>query len=127
MANMFANLARKATILSPLMNNRDKISTDEVIKNYPDGITVTEFDVVTTPDKNGNNNTYPVVTFAENDSVFLYGGKALMDIVALWLSHFEGDVESTSNALKAAGGVKLKLSASRTKAGNNFTSIEVIG
>lgn len=127
MANMFASLAKRATTLSPLMEGREKLSTDAVIKQYPNGITITEFDVITTPDKNGNPSTYPVIAFAEDTQKFIYGGKALMDIVTMWLANFDGDVETTSKALKSAGGVKVKMTSDRTKQGNNFTRIDVIG
>lgn len=125
MPNMFADLAKRATTLSVVMTDRDKLSTEDVIDLYPEGITVTEFDVVTTLDSNGNPNTYPVLAFKEDDSKFIYGGKALMDIVTLWLSHFEGDVETTSAALKAAGGVKIRLEAAKTRQGRNFTRVIV--
>ena len=127
MANMFANLARRATTLSMLMENREKMSVSEVVEKYPDGITITAFDVITTPDKSGNPTTYPVIVFEEDDTKFLYGGKALNDIVTSWLANFEGDVETTSNALRAAGGVKVRLIPDKTKQGNNFTRVEVIG
>lgn len=124
---MFANLARRATTLSMLMEGREKISTAEIIKNYPEGITINGFDMITTMNQEGTPSTYPVMTFKEDDTKFLYGGKALSDIASLWLANFEGDVETTSNALKAAGGVKIKMSEGRTKQGRNFTSVEVIG
>ena len=127
MANLFTTLARKATTLSTVMEGREKISTNDCITQFPDGITITEFDVITTPDKEGNPSTYPIVAFKEDYTKFLYGGKALMDMVTMWLANFEGDVEATSNALKAAGGVKIVMSAQRTKNGNNFTKIDVIG
>ena len=127
MPNMFTALAQRATTLSPIMEGRDKITTEAIIKKYPDGITLDGFDMVTTPDKDGNPNTYPVFTFAEDPSVFLYGGKALHDVATLWLSHLEGDIEATSTALKASGGVKVKFTSTRTSAGRNFTKIEVIG
>ena len=127
MANMFATLAKRATTLSNLMDGREKLGTEEVINKYPNGITITEFDIVTTPDQNGNPATYPVIAFEEDNTKFIYGGKALMDVVTMWLANFEGDVETTSNALKAAGGVKVKLSAGKTKQGRNFTRVDVIG
>lgn len=127
MANMFATLAKRATTLSTIMEGRDKLNTDEVIKKYPDGITITEFDIVTTPDQNGNPSTYPIIAFAEDNTKFIYGGKAIMDMVTMWLANFEGDVETTSNALKAAGGVKVKMTSAKTKQGRNFTRVDVIG
>ena len=124
---MFATLAKRATTLSAIMEGREKITTEDIIKNFPDGITITEFDIVTTPDANGNPSTYPVIAFAEDNTKFLYGGKALNDVVTTWLANFEGDVETTSNALKAAGGVKIQLTAGKTKQGRNFTRVDVIG
>lgn len=127
MANIFATLAKRATTLSSIMEGREKLNTDEVIKRYPNGITITEFDVVTTPDQNGNPSTYPVIAFAEDSTKFIYGGKAIMDMVTMWLANFEGDIETTSNALKAAGGVKVKMTSAKTKQGRNFTRVDVIG
>jgi hypothetical protein len=45
----------------------------------------------------------------------------------LWVANFDGDIEATSNALSAAGGVKIKMFASKTRTGRNFTQIEVVG
>lgn len=127
MANMFAALAKQATVLSTIMQDREKMSTEDIIAKYPEGITITEFDVVTTPDSNGNPSTYPILAFAEDNTKFIYGGKALMDMVTVWLANMDGDIESTSKALKAAGGVKIKMSPARTKQGRNFTRVDVIG
>lgn len=127
MANMFAQLAKRATTLSILMEGKEKISTEDIIKKYPEGITINEFDVITTTDAHGVPQTYPVMCFKEDSTKFLYGGKALNDIATTWLANFEGDVEATSNALKAAGGVKIKMVADKTKQGRNFTRIEIIG
>ena len=127
MANLFTKLAKKATTLSYIMEGREKIKTSDVISLYPDGITITEFDMVTTPDNNGVASTYPVLAFMEDDSKFIYGGKAVKDMCTMWLANFDGDVEATSQALKAAGGVKIKMSSQRTKNGNNFTRVDVIG
>lgn len=127
MANLFTKLAKKATTLSYIMEGREKIKISDVINLYPDGITITEFDMVTTPDNNGVASTYPVLAFSEDDTRFIYGGKAIKDMCTMWLANFDGDVEATSQALKAAGGVKIKLSSQRTKNGNNFTRVDVIG
>ena len=124
---MFAALAKQATVLSTIMQDREKMSTEDIIAKYPEGITITEFDVVTTPDSNGNPSTYPILAFAEDNTKFIYGGKALMDMVTVWLANMDGDIESTSKALKAAGGVKIKMSPARTKQGRNFTRVDVIG
>lgn len=127
MGTLFTELARKATTLSSIMVGRTKISTQDVISTYPDGITVTAFDIVTTPDQNGIMNTYPVVAFAEDNTKFIYGGKSMKDIVDSWVANFDGDIDATSQALTAAGGVKMRMSVGKTRNGRTFTKIDVIG
>ena len=127
MANMFADLARKATVLSPIIEGKEKISVGDIVANYPDGITVTEFDIVNTTDKDGNPDTYPVFVFAEDTSKFGFGGSVFRTICDNWLDHFDGDIETCAKALNAAGGVKMIFSQTKTKAGRSVTTIKVIG
>lgn len=127
MSNMFANLARKATTLSPIIENKTKIAVGDIISTYPDGITINNFDIVNGTDNNGQPTNYPVFTFVEDDTRFGFGGTVLKNIVNSWIAAFDGDVESCTKALTANGGVKLKFAQSRTKAGRNVTTIEVIG
>lgn len=126
MPNIFAALAQKATTLSSLMENREKLSTENVINQYPNGITVTAFDTVEQTTDEGEITFYPIIIFAEDDTKFVYGGKALHDIVALWLKHFDGDIDSANAALKAGGGVKLKMELGKTKNGRNFTRVKPV-
>lgn len=118
----FKETARNTTLLSPLMVGREKISTDDIIKKYPDGFTVLEFDIV--PD--GKGKTYPVFTIAEDDELYYCGGIVLNKIAEEWIDGFNGDVESASNELKASGGVKFKLEGTKTKAGNNLTNVTIV-
>lgn len=119
--NIFKEIAKKETTLSYLMSGREKIDTDEIIANYPDGITVTEFEVIQVGE-----DMYPVVTFSEDNTKFYNGGSVLMKICSGWLEHFSGDNESANIALAKTGGVKCKLSKSKTKSGNNITVIDII-
>lgn len=127
MSNMFANLARKATTLSPIIEGKTKIPVSDIISNYPDGITLTNFDIISGTDQNGEATNYPVFTFAEDETKFGFGGTVLKNIVKAWLAAFDGDIESCSKALAANGGVKLKFAQGRTKSGRNVTTIDVIG
>ena len=119
--SIFANIAKQVTTLSPLMNGREKMSMDDIIAEYPNGITVCEFDIINT-----SADSFPVFTFAEDDTKFAFGGTILHNILDAFVSKFEGDIESTSTALKAAGGLKMRFYKSRTKTGNNVTLVEVI-
>lgn len=127
MSNMFANIARKATSLSPLIEGKTKISVSEIIESYPEGITLTSFDMVSSTDQNGNPSNYPVFVFAEDSTKFGFGGTVLKNITSAWLESFEGDVDACAKALTANGGVKLKFAQGKTRNGRNITTIEVIG
>lgn len=127
MANMFANIARKATTLSPIIEGKTKISVGDIISTYPDGITITCFDMVSGTNQQGEPDTYPVFVFAEDNTRFGFGGAVFKSICEAWIANFEGDIETCAKALEANGGVKLKFAQARTKAGRNVTTIEVIG
>ena len=127
MANMFATIAKEATTLSKLMKGREKISVADVIKNYPDGITVTGFDIILSHNDNLGMDSYPIVIFSEDPSKFVFGGTVLNGFVRAWLAHFDGDIEACNKALASYDGVKLKFSRQRSKTGNReYTSIEVV-
>ncbi len=127
MANMFAELARQATTLSPIIEGKEKISVGDIIANYPNGITVTDFDMVTSTDKDGNPDTYPVFVFAEDTSRFGFGGSVFKTICDNWIKHFDGDIETCAKALQAGGGVKMVFGQAKTKAGRSVTTIKVVG
>ena len=126
MSNMFARIARSATSLSPIIEGKVKIPTEDIIKIYPDGITINNFDMVSGTDQQGAPTMYPVYTFEEDDTKFGFGGAVLKKIIESWIAAFDGDIESTQKALKANGGVKLRFSQGRTKRGNNITMVEVV-
>ena len=110
-----------STLLSSLQNNREKITTEELISSFPDGITVNAFDFATVKNK-----TFAVVTFIEDDSRYYNGGTVLTKMCLNWAAGFAGDPEAASTALAKAGGVKLKFTESKTKNGNNVTTITVV-
>ncbi len=118
----FRDLARKATTLSELMENREKIQTGDVIKNFPDGITINAVDVIKTSDA-----TYPVFTFVEDSHKFYCGGIVLSKIVDTWVHEYKGDLGTLNHDLAESGGVKVKLTETKTRDGkNNITEVEVI-
>lgn len=120
MANIFQTIAIKATTLSSLMEGREKIETKTIIEKYPNGITVTEFDMIGSGD-----DAYPVFVFAEDNTVFAFGGAVFKSIVQAWISNFEGSVSDASAALKATGGVRMKFEHSVTKTGRSITTVRI--
>ena len=116
----FRDVAIQATTTSALMENRTRISTDELLTKYPDGVTVTAFDFM-----NGDNGQYPVCIFKENDNECFFGGSGLTDICEKWMNGYE-TTEQCSAALGSEGGVKIKFVKTRTKNGRNFVKCEVV-
>lgn len=129
MANLFTKLAQQAVANSVVREGRTKITTEEIQRNYPDGITILQFDMLTTRDKKTHETiTFPCITFEEDNTKFYNGGSALKKIVDSWLAQFEGDVEQCNKALMSVGGVKIRLLPSiRTLDNNQFVPVEVIG
>lgn len=121
MAFDFKASAVNATTISPLMDNRTRMTMDAVINEYPQGVTVIEFDLVPSDDK-----PYAVAVCAECPDKFFFGGSILTKIVNEWAKAFDGDVEGASHALKDCGGVKMQFSHGRTKNGNNITLVKVL-
>ena len=117
----FRESAINSTLLSSLQNNREKITTEELIQQFPDGITVNAFDFATVQDK-----TFAVVTFNEDDTKYYNGGTVLSKMCVAWAAGFAGDPEAASTALAKSGGVKLKFAEAKTKNGNNVTTITVV-
>ena len=127
MANMFATMAKKAVANSAVREGRERISTEEILDQFPNGITITEFDLLTK--RNGAElQTFPCFGFAEDTTKYYNGGTSLMKVVTEWMAHFEGDLEACNAALKSTGGCKIKLLPQiRTGSGNNFVPVEIIG
>lgn len=121
MANMFATVARKETSLSQLMDGRERISMDDIIRDYPQGVTVNAFDFIGSGD-----DAYPVFLFAENPQKFAFGGTVFAGVARAWGDMFDGDLERASQELKTAGGVKMVFAKSRTKNGNTCTTVTVL-
>lgn len=117
----FKSLALAATTLSPLMTDRIKLSTDEIISQYPEGITITEFDSITMKDSQ-----YYIATFAEDEKAYINCGQILSKVFDRFVEAFEGDIAGASETLKAQGGLRVKLNKSRTRGGNSITTVTVI-
>lgn len=117
----FKQYAEQATTLSHLMSGREKKGTDFMIKEYPEGFTIEEFDMITIKDS-----FFPVVTIKENPSIFYYGGTVLSKICNMWIEAYDGDITKASEDLKQSGGIKIKVSYGKTKANQNLTQITIL-
>lgn len=121
MSSNFRKTAQAVTSVSVLADGKDKIKTRDIIDNYPDGVTITAFDVI-----EGQKGYYPLFNFKEDSSKFFNGGLIFMKIVNAWLDAYDGDIEKCNEDLKAEGGVKVKLELGTTKNGNNITKVKIV-
>lgn len=116
----FKSKAVSATTISKLMENRTKISTDEIISKYPEGVTIIGFDWMT-----GDEGKYPVCIFKENEHECFFGGVSLTQICTAWMEGYE-DTEKCSADLASEGGVKIQFTKGLTKNKRTFTKCEVV-
>ena len=124
----FSAAAKEITSGSPVIAGLEKITTDLVIAAYPNGITVNGADLITTADPDTQEEKqYSVVTFAEDPTKYVPGGKQLTEIVKKWFDVSKApDGMQLSVALRQEGGVKIKLEKSRTQSGRTFTKVTII-
>ena len=124
--NRFETLAKESFSPCALMENREKISTNAIIADNPNGITIDGFDLIANSDpKTGEEVKYCIVTYKESPEYYYLGGQALTQIVESWIEEYKGDIERANNDLKEDGGCKLKLKLVKTKRGNNYVRISM--
>lgn len=114
-------LAKKASGVSAITEGKTKISTEEVIKRYPNGVTIKAVDMFGTGD-----DRYAVVNIAEDDKVYFFGGKAITGMVDEFIATCDGSIDVVNMHLSDEP-VKIRLTKGKTKNGRDFTSFEVVG
>lgn len=126
MNNRIINLdaaTQSALSLSPLMEGRNKVSMEEIMVRFPGGVTLHDFDYVTTVDKKTHEDkTYPVFIIREDDTVCFFGGFVLFKMCRAWVEACGGDVDLARESLKASD-IKVKFERGVTSNGNNITKV----
>ena len=115
------NAAQKALTLSEIVENKEKISTEEIIEKYPDGITINNLDIVDI-----RKQTNYVYTFVEEPDCFAYAGTVLKKVFDQLLQAEKGDLKQLRADLKAQKGLRVKLSTSTTLDDMEVTVVELI-
>lgn len=122
----FRKVAQEKTSGSFVAEGRESIKTDMLIAAYPDGVTITAADIIRTTDADtGEEKEFAMCAFAEDDTKYFNGGASLTAIVKEWFDGY-ADTKTMSADLKAAGGVKVKLSKESLKNGHTFTKVTVV-
>lgn len=119
----FRNMAKRQTTLSEVMADRTKVKTDDLIADYPDGVTIIAFDYIQSKKSKGK---YPVFNIAEDPTIFCNGGTVLDRIFKDFVEAMDGDVKAASDELRRQGGLQVQLSKGKTKNGDDLTLVTVI-
>lgn len=113
--------AQKAVVLSELMNDKEKISTEDIIKYYPEGITINDCDPIML-----DGDEFYVYSIKEKEGVFAFSGFVLTKMFNNMLSACEGDLEVLKKCLREEG-LKVKLGTKKTKDNKkDITTVEVV-
>lgn len=124
----FKKVALDVTTMSELMNGRDKMDTEELIKKYPEGITIDFIDNVNMQQEDGEENVWIFVT-EEQPNKFTFAGFVLAKIFNNILAEFEGDyaemIETYNSTLKEDK-LRVKLERAKTKAKREITKVTVL-
>lgn len=124
----FKKIALDATTMSEIMNGRDKMDTEELIKKYPEGVTIDFIDNVNMQQEDGEDNVWIFVT-EEQPNKFTFAGFVLAKIFNNILAEFEGDyaemIETYNSALKEDK-LRVKLERAKTKSKREITKVTVL-
>lgn len=124
----FKKIALDATTMSKLMNGRDKMDTEELIKKYPNGVTIDFIDNVNMQQEDDEENVWIFVT-EEQPNKFTFAGFVLAKIFNNILDEFEGDyaemIETYNSALKEDK-LRVKLERAKTKSKREITKVTVL-
>lgn len=117
----FSQVASKTLSGCALMANRKKVSTDVIITEHPEFVTITQFDFATS-----RQGEFAVVELAEYPNKYYPCGMSITNVCRQWIESYQGDIEQANQDLKASGGCKVKMERVRTNKGNQFVKVTVL-
>lgn len=125
----FKKIALDATTMSELMSGRDKMDTEELIKKYPNGVTIDFIDNVNMSQEDGEAENVWIFVTEEQPDKFTFGGFVLAKIFNNILAEFEGDydamIEEYNSSLKGDK-LHVKLERAKTKTKREITKVTVL-
>ena len=118
----FTESAKTHLKRSRVIDGREKLDVDEVIKRYPDGVTIDEFDVL-----DGKDGKEYVVLHIKDTNNYFNGGSLALKVCKGWVEDFgDGNPIVASDELKNDGGAMFKIYHTMTKNGNRLTAFDPI-
>ena len=117
----FSQVASKTLSGCALMANREKVSTDRVLSEHQDFVTIVQFDFASS-----TQGEYAVVELAEYPNKYYPCGLSITNVCREWLGAYDGDIEQANKDLKASGGCRIRMERVRTAKGNQFVKVTVL-
>jgi len=108
--------ARQETAGSPIMKDREKLETIDVLESMT--LTLDAIDLMT---KDGNE--FAVVTFKEFPDGFYFGGKVLTDLVKM--IYEESGIEEGKPLTVAEDNIELIAERKKSKSGRMYTAFSI--
>lgn len=110
----FNKIARRETVISDIMESRVKV-------DKTDGeFHICDFDIVA--GKEGE----PYAVCALNSKEFINGGFILTRIFLAFVEDYEGHKDACREDFRKSGGINVKLTRKKTRAGRDITTVEVL-
>lgn len=121
----FQETAKQEATLAKIMENRDKIETEQIVSDYPDGIHIDEIEKISMQKEEGLE-IFWAFHFTEEPDCFAFAGMVLGRIFDRFLEQYEGEVDELATDLKKEP-LGVILESGKTKDGKrNVTTIKVI-
>lgn len=122
----YKKIAIKSLTLAAIMENREKIDTEELIEKYPNGFTIDEIEFVTMTKEGGKVDQFWAFHI-KGTNKFAFAGLVLGKMFDEWLEAFEGDYEELYNDFNGGDGIMVKLSSGKTKSSKQpITIVEIV-
>lgn len=120
----FRKLAQEELTLAQIMVGREKIDTDDVIDQFPDGLVIDEIEYVTMT-KDGKQESFWAFHI-KGTELFAFAGTLLSKVFEKFLAACEGDYEALYEEFKNGDGLAVKISEGKTKDGKNLTKVDIL-
>lgn len=104
---------------SNLRDGREKMSVDDLIRKYPDGVTIVGFELA-----KGQDGSYGVYAIGEEKKYFSGGGD-LKKLEEFLTTKFEGDISGINEYLRGKP-LKLRIWKVKTKTRKDYTKAALV-
>ena len=122
----FKATAETVVVLSTVTLNREKISTEDIKKNFRAGFTIDEIDQIKAYDQKEKADKLVWVYHIAGTDLFAFAGYQLAQIFDSYLAAYEGDLSQLRADFTADGGLgTVVLTSAKTRDGNNVTHVEI--